>query len=86
MKILLYEPIHQAGLHLLEERAEVILAPDTSEEAIMPLLADVDAIVIRADGAVTARIMEAAPALKVIGRHGVGVDNVDVAAATYAVG
>jgi len=42
---------------------------------------DIDAIIIRANGKITARLMEAAPRLKVIGRHGVGVDAIDLAAA-----
>ena len=82
MKVLLYEPIHPAGMEVLRQRAEVVLAPDTSEDEILKCVADVDGIVIRAYGAVSARIMDAAPQLKVIGRHGVGVDNVDVEAAT----
>lgn len=42
---------------------------------------DVDAIIIRANGAVTEKIMEAAPKLKVIGRHAVWLDAIDLAAA-----
>jgi D-3-phosphoglycerate dehydrogenase len=41
-----------------------------------------DGIIIRANGEVNRRIMEAAPKLKVVGRHGVGVENIDVEAAT----
>jgi len=82
MKVVLYEKMHEAGVELLRQRAEVVLAPGTSEEDILGCVGDADAIVIRANGAVTARIMDAGRKLKVIGRHGVGVDNIDVAAAT----
>lgn len=82
MKVLLYEQIHEAGMELLRRRAEVLMAPGTSEQQILGCVADVDAIIVRANGTVSSRIMDAAPKLKVVGRHGVGVDNIDVPAAT----
>jgi len=80
--VLLYEAIHPDGLALLEEQAEVRYAPGWSEEEVLPILRDVAGIIIRANGRITRRLMEHAPRLKVVGRHGVGLDNVDVAAAT----
>lgn len=82
MKVLLYEPMHQAGTELLKQRCEVMVAPGTTEQEILGCAGDADAIIIRANGGVTARIMDAAPKLKVIGRHGVGMDTIDVAEAT----
>ncbi len=82
MKVLLYENMHEAGVELLRQRAEVMIAQSTSEEELARCVGDVDAIIIRMNGAVTGRIMDAAPNLMVIGRHGVGVDNIDVVAAT----
>jgi len=82
MKVMLYEEMDEAGVALLRRRAQVVLAPGTGEDDILPCVADMDGIIIRANGAVTARIMAAAPKLKVVGRHGVGVDNIDVHAAT----
>jgi D-3-phosphoglycerate dehydrogenase len=80
--VLLYESIHADGLALLVEKAQVRYAPGWSEEEVLPVVADVEGIIIRANGRITRRLMESAPRLKVVGRHGVGLDNVDVAAAS----
>lgn len=82
MKVLLYEKMHRTGVEMLERVAEAVIAPGTDEQSILSCVADIDAIIIRANGSVTPLIMDAAPALKVIGRHGVGVDNIEVEAAT----
>ncbi len=81
-RFLLYEPMHQAGTQLLQQHGEVVTAPATDEATILGLVRDVDAIVIRAIGKVTPAVMAAAPRLKVIGRHGVGLETIDVPAAT----
>ena len=80
-KALLYESMHQEGTMLLEEKCDVIYARSYNEKDNIDQVADVDAIIIRANGAVTGKIIEAAPNLKVIGRHGVGLDAIDLAAA-----
>ncbi|MBT8365388.1 MAG: hydroxyacid dehydrogenase, partial [Deltaproteobacteria bacterium] len=80
-KILLYESMHRAGTELLEEKCELDYARSFDEKDISRQAADVDGIIIRANGAVTETIMAAAPRLKVVGRHGVGLDAVDLAAA-----
>lgn len=80
-RILLYENMHQAGIDLLAEKAEVMMAKSLDEDSLIEQVKDVDAIIIRANGAVTARLMDAAPKLKVIGRHGVGVEAIDLQAA-----
>jgi len=79
---LLFEPIHERGVKLLEAAGEVIIPESLEEEALLPLFARADAVVLRAMSGVTRRLMEAAPQLKVVGRHGIGVNNVDVDAAT----
>ncbi len=81
-KFLLFEPIHEAGLKVLQEAGEVRLASGTDEETLIAEIGDIDGAVVRAQGALTRRVMEHAPKLKVAGRHGVGVDNIDVPAAT----
>jgi D-3-phosphoglycerate dehydrogenase len=79
---LFYESMHEAGTRLLQEHGEVVMAPALDEAALVSVVRDVDAIVIRANGKVTRGVMEAAPKLKVIGRHGVGLETIDVPAAT----
>jgi D-3-phosphoglycerate dehydrogenase len=79
--VLLYETMHAKAVAWLAERAEVRLAPSLEEEALLPLMAEVEGIIIRANGKVTRRLMQAAPRLKVIGRHGVGMEAIDRAAA-----
>ncbi len=81
-RFLLYESMHEAGTRLLQEHGEVIMAPSLDEATLVAAARDVDAIVIRANGKVTRTVMEAAPQLKVIGRHGVGLETIDVSAAT----
>jgi D-3-phosphoglycerate dehydrogenase len=80
--IILYERIHERGLSLLRAAGEVIAPESLEEEALLPLFARADAVVVRAMGQVSRRLMESAPRLKVVGRHGAGVDNIDIAAAS----
>jgi len=81
-KFLLYEPIHEVGMAVLRQAGEIRLASATDEDTIIAEIADCDGVVIRARGAMTRRIMTHAPKLRVVGRHGVGVDNIDLEAAT----
>jgi D-3-phosphoglycerate dehydrogenase len=80
-KVLLFEPMHEKGMGLLVERCELLYLNSFDEEEIVRKIRDVDGVIIRANGAVTRRAIEAASRLKVIGRHGVGLDNVDLQAA-----
>jgi D-3-phosphoglycerate dehydrogenase len=79
--VLLYEPIHTKAVELLEQHAQVRMAASLEEEALLQLVTDVEGIVIRANGKVTRRLMEAAPRLKVVARHGTGVEAIDRQAA-----
>jgi D-3-phosphoglycerate dehydrogenase len=79
MKILIREPIADAGLELLRASFDVVV--DT-ESPLEEIVGDYDALVVRSATKVTAEIIARADRLKVIGRAGVGVDNVDVEAAT----
>jgi D-3-phosphoglycerate dehydrogenase len=81
-KILLYEEMHEAGKGLLKEKAEILFAHSLEEASLIKEVKEVDGIIIRANGKVTRKMMESAPRLKVIGRHGVGVENIDLEAAT----
>src|SRR5215467_8714251 len=85
MKVLVCDPISPKGIALLQQRPEfeVVVLPKTLPEAeLLPMVKDVAAMVVRSETKVTAKVIEAAPKLKVVGRAGVGVDNVDVDAAT----
>ena len=79
LRVLVREPIAEAGVELLREHFEVDVNGDLPLEE---RIGDYDAIVIRSATKLTAEVLERADRLKVIGRAGVGVDNVDVDAAT----
>lgn len=81
-KILLSEPIEEAGLKLLEGKAQVIISPDPSAESVGRLLVDADALILRTATQVDADMIRAASHLRVISRTGGGLNNVDVEAAT----
>src|SRR5262249_40445631 len=59
--------------------AEVVEKTGLTEEQLLPLVADIEAWVVRGETKVTKRLIEAAPRLRWIGRAGAGLDNVDVA-------
>lgn len=79
--VVISEPIHEAGERLLSERCRVVVAPDATSSALLPLVAEASALLVRL-AVISAELLAAAPYLRVIARHGVGVDNIDVAAAT----
>ena len=81
-KVFLYEDIREEGKAILKEKADLFFAQSFEENDLIEKVKEIDGIIIRAKGKVTRKMMEAAPKLKVIGRHGVGVENVDVEAAT----
>ena len=80
--VLLYEDMHEAGKAILREKAEILFATSLEEVSLINEVREVDGIIVRANGKVTRNMMESAPKLKVIGRHGVGMENVDLEAAT----
>lgn len=82
VKALLFEPIHSRGIEVLETVACVRVAERLDADYLLEAVHDADALVIRVKVGVDRRLMDAAPHLRVIGRHGVGVDNIDVGAAT----
>lgn len=84
MKVLVADKISPKGVELLRKREgfEVVEAYGSSAEAILGLVGDVEAIIVRSETKITRELIAAAPKLKVVGRAGVGVDNVDVEAAT----
>lgn len=84
MKVLVADKIAPAGVEYLrqQEDIEVVEAYGSTPEQILDLVKDVHAIAVRSETKITAEVMDAAPLLKAVGRAGVGVDNIDVEAAT----
>ncbi len=82
MKVLVKEKIADSGVELLRENFEVDLGLEMSDTELAEAIGGYDAILIRSATKLTADLIERASNLKVIGRAGTGVDNVDIAAAT----
>ncbi|MFZ5823350.1 MAG: hydroxyacid dehydrogenase [Bacillota bacterium] len=80
-KVLMLQPIHEVGFEILRERFEVIVAKDPAAPAVLSELKGVEGIIVRV-APLTREMIEAAESLKVVAKHGVGVDNIDVAACT----
>jgi D-3-phosphoglycerate dehydrogenase len=79
-RILVVEHIHQAGEAMMAQKAELVFPQPQNLEGILAAIGDCNALVVR-NTPITSQIMEAAPKLAVIGRHGVGYDTVDTKAA-----
>lgn len=85
MKILVTEPLHQAGIDLLQADFAVDVKLGLSPAALLQEIGEYDAIITRSGTAVTADLLEAGARdkrLKVVGRAGIGVDNIDINGAT----
>ncbi len=82
MKVLVSDPLSEQGLTLLKEHFTVDLFTGLSEDDLIEKMPEYDALVIRSGTQVTSKVIEASINMKIIGRAGVGVDNVDVEAAT----
>ena len=80
MKIIVADKISERGLELLRATGWEVLTPTAAE--LPTAIADADGLVVRSATKVTSALLEKAEKLRVIGRAGVGVDNVDVEAAT----
>ena len=81
-KVLVSDPIDQIGIDILSQVAAVDVKTNLKPEELVQIIGDYDALMIRSGTRVSQEIIEAATKLKIIGRAGVGVDNVDVPAAT----
>jgi D-3-phosphoglycerate dehydrogenase / 2-oxoglutarate reductase len=84
VRILVAEPIAPEGVALLRAHHEVDERPGLTPAELCASLAEYDALVVRSQVQVDALVIAAGPRLQVIGRAGVGVDNVDLEAATRA--
>jgi phosphoglycerate dehydrogenase-like enzyme len=74
--------MHESGLRLLEEAGELRMASAVDPATLRREVVDADALVIRTGGVIDAALMDCAARLRVVGRHGVGYDQIDVEAAT----
>jgi D-3-phosphoglycerate dehydrogenase len=80
--VLVKEPIAEAGVELLRSSFDVDVDVEMPAEDLPERIGDYDALIVRSGTRVTDELLAHAPRLKVIGRAGTGVDNVDVPAAT----
>jgi D-3-phosphoglycerate dehydrogenase len=83
-KVLIMDGISDLGIQLLNDAPDVTVDKKIglSEDELIAIIADYDALMVRSQTKVTEKIMMAAVKLKVVGRAGVGVDNIDLEAAT----
>jgi D-3-phosphoglycerate dehydrogenase len=82
--VLVAEELSPAGLAQLETDFEVRYTDGADRAALLPALAEADAVIVRSATKIDAEAIAAAPQLRVVARAGVGLDNVDVEAATKA--
>lgn len=83
-KVLVSDPISDLGIQQLMDAADVLVEKKTGlgEDELVAIIGEYDALLVRSQTRVTEKIMEAGTNLKVVGRAGVGVDNIDLEAAT----
>ncbi len=83
-KILVSDKLANDGINYLNEQADIQVHIQTglNEDELCEIIGDYDALLIRSDTKVTKRVLQAAKNLKLVGRAGIGVDNVDIPAAT----
>ena len=81
-KILVADQLAEDGLERLRRAGEVTVVSKLPESELIKRIPDFDALVVRSETRVTAPVIEAGRRLRVVGRAGVGVDNIDVPAAT----
>src|SRR3972149_8603458 len=82
MKVLVADPIAEEGINVLRSEAEATVKTGLTAEELIKIIGDYDALIVRSETKVTATILEAGKKLLAVGRAGVGVDNIDVQAAT----
>src|SRR6185295_8783763 len=84
MRILVCDNLEKAGVEKLQSASGVVVdeRPSIAEDELARIIADYEAVIVRSKTRVTAALIEQATRLRVIGRAGTGVDNIDVSAAT----
>ena len=74
-------PVGEVAVEILKAFGEIVVAEDSSEEALLRILDGAVGLILRGDGIGSSKVIETATDLKVIGRSGVGYDKVDIEAA-----
>lgn len=82
MKVLIADGVSQEGIDILSKDFEVVVKPKLPADELLEIIPQFDGLIVRSASKVTKEVLAAAANLKVIGRAGVGVDNIDVQAAT----
>jgi D-3-phosphoglycerate dehydrogenase len=82
MKVLIADPISKTGIDILREHAEVDVKTGLKPAEIIAIIGDYEALVVRSQTQVSAEVIAAGNKLQIIGRAGVGIDNIDVGEAT----
>ena len=81
-RVLVADPVAQDGIDLLGRQADVDVRAGLAADTLIEIIPAYDALVVRSETKVTAPLIEAGRRLQVVGRAGVGVDNIDIPAAT----
>jgi len=81
-RVLVSDPLAEEGLAILRAAVDVDVRTDLKEDELCKIIGDYDALLVRSGTDVNAKVIAAAKKMKFIGRAGVGVDNIDVDAAT----
>lgn len=82
MKVLVADPIDKAGIEALKAEVEVDVKTGLKKDELIAIIAEYDGLVVRSETRVTADVIKAAKKLQVVGRAGVGIDNIDLDEAT----
>ncbi len=82
MKVLVSDPIAEQGIEILKNDVDVDIATGLEPSELIKRIGNYEALIVRSETQVTKEVINAGKKLKIIGRAGVGVDNIDVNAAT----
>ncbi len=82
MKVLVSDPIAEQGIEILKNEVDVDIATGLEPSELIKRIGNYEALIVRSETQVTKDVINAGKKLKIIGRAGVGVDNIDVNAAT----
>jgi len=82
MKVLVADPIATEGIEILRKGADVDVKTGLKPEELLAIIGEYEGLMVRSETKVTAKVIEAGKKLQVIARAGVGIDNIDVEAAT----